>query len=94
MPMFMILSTLTDEGAKTLKTKPQRVREVNAELEKMGVKVLQQYAVLGGYDFLNIVEAPDEKTVAAAMVELASRGTIKTYTFPIIPLEEFLEKLG
>jgi uncharacterized protein with GYD domain len=94
MPLYMILSNLTDEGAKTLKTKPQRVKEVNVELEKMGVKVLEQYAVLGPYDFLNIVEAPDEKTVATAMVELASRGTIRTNTFPIIPIDEFLKKFG
>jgi uncharacterized protein with GYD domain len=94
MPLYMILSNLTDEGAKTIKTKPKRVKEVNAELEKMGVKVIEQYAVLGPYDFLNIVEAPDEKTVAAAMVELASRGTIRTNTFPIVPVDEFLEKLG
>jgi uncharacterized protein with GYD domain len=93
MPLYMILSSLTDEGAKTLKTRPERVKEVNAELEKLGVRVLQQYAVLGAYDFLNIVEAPDEKTVARAMVELVSRGTIKTMTLPIIPIDEFLEKL-
>ena len=93
MPLYAVLSSLTDEGAKTLKSKPERVKEVNTELEKRGVKVLQQYAVLGIYDFLNIVEAPDEKTVAAAMVELVSRGTIKTMTLPIIPIDEFLEKL-
>jgi uncharacterized protein with GYD domain len=90
----MILSSLTDDGAKTLKKNPGRVKEVNAELEKMGVKVIEQYAVLGNYDFLNIVEAPDEATVATAMVELASRGTVRTSTFPIIPVDKFLEKLG
>lgn len=93
MPRYVVLSSLTDEGAKILKSNPQRVKEVNAELEKIGVKVIEQYAVLGTYDFLNIVEAPDEKTLAAAMVELASRGTIKTTSFPIIPIDEFLAKL-
>jgi uncharacterized protein with GYD domain len=89
----MIVSSLTDEGAKTLKKNPRRVKEVNEELEKMGVKVLDQYAVLGNYDFLNIVEAPDDATVARAMVELASRGTVRTRTSPIIPMDKFLEKL-
>jgi uncharacterized protein with GYD domain len=93
-PKYVVISTLTDEGAKTLKSKPSRVKEVNQELENMGVKVLEQYAVLGSFDFLNIVEAPDEVTIARAMVELASRGTIRTQTMPIIPIDEFLERLG
>ncbi len=94
MPLYMIVSSLTDEGARTLKKNPHRVKEVNSELEKMGVKVIEQYVVLGNYDFLNIVEAPNEVIVAAAMVELASRGTIRTNTFPIIPVDEFLKKLA
>ena len=93
MPIFAVLSSLTDEGAKTLKDRPQRLKEVNEELEKMGVKVLEQYVVLGDYDFLNIVEAEDARTLAKALVDLLSRGTIRTVTYELIPVEEFLEKL-
>lgn len=93
MPLYMVKSRLTDEGAKTLKENPERSREVNAELEKMGVKVLEQYVVLGDFDFLNILEAPDNGTIAKAMLELASRGTIRTQTIPIIKMEDFLETL-
>lgn len=93
MALYVILSSLTEEGAKTLKEKPGRVKEVNEELAKMGVKVLDQYAVLGDFDFLNIVEAPDNQTMAKAAIELGSRGTLRTKTMPIIPLDEFLETL-
>ncbi len=93
MALYVILSSLTEEGAKTLKEKPGRVKEVNEELAKMGVKVLDQYAVLGDFDFLNIVEAPDTQTMAKAAIELGSRGTLRTKTLPIIPLDEFLETL-
>lgn len=93
MAIYVVLSKLTDDGAKTLKTKPQRVKEVNAELEKMGVKVIKQYLTLGEYDFVNIVEAEDNITIAKAMVELASRGTIRTMTMPAIDVDELIEKL-
>ncbi|MFP3985403.1 MAG: GYD domain-containing protein [Candidatus Bathyarchaeia archaeon] len=90
MPTYILLSKLTDEGWKTVKERPERIKEVNRELEAMGVKVLQQYAVLGEYDFVNIVEAPDNKTVAKVSIELGSRGTIKLTTLPAIPIEEFI----
>ncbi|MHC1587480.1 MAG: GYD domain-containing protein [Candidatus Syntropharchaeia archaeon] len=90
---FVILSRLTDEGAETLKKNPERIKEVNKELESMGVKVLEQYAVFGEYDFVNIVEAEDNTVVMKAMVELASRGTIRTVTMPAIPVDELIKKL-
>lgn len=93
MPKYVVFSNLTDEGAKTLKNRPSRVKEVNTELERMGVRVLEQYLVLGSFDFLNIVEAEDEATIARAMVELASRGTVRTQTMPIMSVDDFLEKL-
>jgi len=91
--IYIILSKLTDEGAKTLKTRPERVNEVNEELKKMGVRIIEQYAVLGEYDFVNIVEADDNITVMKAMVELASRGTIRTVTMPAIPVDELIRNL-
>ena len=90
MPYFMVLSKLTDKGAETLFKNPDRVREVNEELESMGVIVLSQYVMLGEWDFLNIVEAKDEKTLLAALTNLNMRGTIRTATYRIIPVEEFI----
>lgn len=93
MPLFIMASRLTSEGAKTIKTKPYRIKNVNADLDKMGVKVLQQYAVLGPYDFINVVEAADQVTVAKASLELCARGTIQVETFPAIPIDEFVKSI-
>jgi len=93
MASYIIMSTLTDEGRKTIKEKPNRILEVNQELEKMGVKVKQQFAVLGPYDFVNIVEAPDNETVMRMSVELGARGSVQLITLPAIPVEEFIKKL-
>ncbi|MFN3929858.1 MAG: GYD domain-containing protein [Thermoflexus sp.] len=93
MGIYIMISTLTDEGAKTIKERPERIMEVNREVEAMGVKVLAQYAVLGPYDFINIVEAPDNETVARVSVELASRGSVKIMTLPAIPIEEFIRRV-
>lgn len=93
MPRYIIISTLTDEGAKTLKKNPDRIKEVNSELKDMGIDVLDQYVVLGNFDFLTIVEAADETIIAKALVELLSRGSIKTVTYKAIPVDEFIESL-
>lgn len=94
MPTYILLSSLTDEGAKTIKHKPERIKEVNEELEKhFGVQVKAQYAVLGPYDFVNIVEAPDNETIARVSAELASRGTIKILTLAAIPVDDFIARL-
>ncbi|KAF0146351.1 MAG: hypothetical protein FD156_19 [Nitrospirae bacterium] len=93
MASYIILSTLTDEGRKTIKEKPNRILEVNKELAKMGIKVKQQYAVLGPYDFVNIVEAPDNETVMRMSVELGARGSVQLLTLVAIPVEEFIKKI-
>jgi len=90
LPIYILMSTLTDEGWKTIKDKPERIKEVNRELEKYGVKVLNQYATLGHYDFVNIVDAPDNKTIAKISIELGSRGTIQIKSMPAIPVDEFI----
>ena len=90
MPKYILLSTLTDEGRKTVKEKPERIKEVSKEIEALGMKVLYQYAVLGPYDFVNIVEAPDNMTVACVSLELGSRGTVQIMSMPAVPLEEFI----
>lgn len=93
MAAYIILSTLTDEGRKTIKEKPNRILEVNKEIEKMGVKVKQQFAVLGPYDFVNIVEAPDNETVMKMSVELGARGSVQLLTLAAIPVEDFIKKI-
>jgi len=93
MPTYVLLSTLTAEGIKTIKEKPERIREVNKEIEALGVKVLHQYAVLGPYDFVNVVEAPDNETVARISVELGSRGTVRIISMPAIPIEKFVSTI-
>ena len=90
MATYIMLSSVTDEGAKTLKENAARIKEVNKELEGFGVKVMAQYAVLGPFDFVNIVEAPDNVTIARASAELASRGSIKIQTLAAIPIDEFI----
>jgi uncharacterized protein with GYD domain len=93
MATFVLLSSLTDEGAKTIKQNPGRIKEVNKELDKMGVRVVNQWAVLGSYDFVNVVEAPDNTTIARVSAELASRGTIRITTLAAIPIDEFIAGL-
>lgn len=93
MPIYILLSKLTDEGWETVKTRPERIKEVNREIEAFGVKVLSQYATLGNYDFANIVEAADNKTVAKVSIELGSRGTIQITTMPAIPIDEFIASI-
>jgi uncharacterized protein with GYD domain len=90
MPTYILLSKLTDEGWKTVREKPERIKEVNRELEAMGVKVVHQYATLGLYDFVNIVEASDNKTIARVSLEMGSRGTIQIMSMPAIPIDEFI----
>ncbi len=93
MPTYILLSNLTDDGAKAVKRNPNRIKEVNKEIEKLGVKVTAQYAVLGPYDFVNIVEAADNATVARLSAELASRGTIKLTTLPALDIDSFIASL-
>jgi uncharacterized protein with GYD domain len=88
-PHYILLSNLTDEGWKTVKEKPERIKEVNKELQALGVRVISQYAVLGPYDFVNIVEAPNNETIAKVSIELGSRGTIKILSMAAVPIDEF-----
>lgn len=93
MATYIMLSTLTDDGRKTLKAKPGRIKEVNKEIEAMGARVVAQYATLGPYDFVNVVEAPDNAAIARISVELGSRGTVQFLTMPALPIDEFIKTL-
>ena len=90
MPIYVMLTTLTDEGRKTIKANPQRIKEVNREVENMGVKILSQYALLGQYDFINILDAPDNETISRLALELGSRGTLQTQTLAAVELDDFI----
>ena len=93
MAIYIMLSNLTDEGRKTLKERPERLKEVNQEIEKMGARVVTQYAVLGGFDFVNIVEAPSNEVIARISVELGSRGTIQLTTLPAMSIDAFAQMI-
>lgn len=93
MARYILVSKLTPEGRMTLKTRPQRIKEVNKEIEAFGVKVLEQYAVLGPYDFVNIVEAPDNDAIFRVSVELGSRGTIMITSMPAITVDALIKSL-
>ncbi len=91
MAVYVMLTTLTDEGRRTLKENPKRLIEVNKEVEAMGVKIIAQYALLGQYDFINILEAAGNTTITKLALDLGSRGTIQTMTMAAIPIEEIIQ---
>ena len=90
MAVYVMLTTLTDEGRKTLKNNPDRIKEVNKEVEEMGGKILAQYAILGNYDFINIIEAAGNTTISKIALELSSRGTLQTTTMAAIPIDDLI----
>ena len=93
MGLYVMLTTLTDEGRKTIKEHPGRIKEVNKEVEAMGVKILAQYALLGRYDFVNILEAPSNEAVSKVAVELGSRGTLQTMTMVAMKVDDFIKSI-
>jgi len=93
MAIYVMLTNLTDEGRKTVSQTPERIREVNKEVEAMGVKVLAQYVLMGPYDFVNILEAPNSEVVARVAVELGSRGTLQTMTMAAMSVDDFIKTL-
>jgi uncharacterized protein with GYD domain len=92
-PTYIMLSTLTPEGVQTIKNNPQRIREVNREIEQLGATVKAQWATLGHVDFINVVEAPDDTTMARVSLELGSRGTAHYESLAAIPIDEFIAAL-
>jgi uncharacterized protein with GYD domain len=90
MPTYIMLTTLTPEGVQTVKNNPQRIKEVSKEIEQLGATVKAQWATLGHFDFVNVVEAPDEATIAKVSMELGSRGTAKYETLTAIPIDDFI----
>ena len=93
MATFIMITRLTPEGVRTIKDNPQRIKEVNSEIEQFGAEVKQQWATLGQFDFVNIIEAPDEQTMTRISLELGSRGTARYESLPAIPVDDFISAL-
>ena len=93
MPTWILLTTLSPEGVQTIKNNPQRIREVNSEIEQLGATVKAQWATLGRFDFINVVEAPDDTTMARVSMELGSRGTARYESLAAIPIDDFISAL-
>jgi uncharacterized protein with GYD domain len=93
MPTYIMLTSLTAQGLQTLKSNPERLREVNRDVEELGATVLHQWATLGPFDFVNVVEAPDAATVAKVSVALGARGSANLQTLTAIPIDDFLAAL-
>ena len=94
MPTYILLSRLSTQGVQTLKANPDRLREVNKDVEELGAQILHQWATLGEYDFVNIVEAPDINTIARVSVALGARGSTRIETLPALTIDELLTALG
>jgi len=88
-----MLSSITSQGAKTLRSKPERIKEVNEQVAKMNARIISQYAVLGPYDFITILEAPDNETVAKISLEIGARGSVKILTLAAIPIDSFISNM-
>jgi uncharacterized protein with GYD domain len=94
MPIYILLSRLSQQGVQTLKSNPERLKEVNRDVEELGARVLHQWATLGEFDFVNVVEAPDTATIARVSVALGARGSTRIETLPALTLEEFADALS
>jgi uncharacterized protein with GYD domain len=90
---YVMLSSLSESGRKVLRERPGWIRKVNRELERKGAKVRAQYAVLGPYDFVTVLEAPDNETVSSISIEMGARGSVNMMTMPAIPLDSFIDRL-
>ncbi len=94
MAVYILLTNLTDHGRKTIRSRPERIREVNKEIEGMGAKVLAQYATLGPYDFVNVIEAANNEVMVRIVVEIGSRGSLQILTIPAINMDDFISRIG
>jgi uncharacterized protein with GYD domain len=94
MPIYILLSRLSQQGVATLKSNPDRLHEVNKDVEELGARVLHQWATLGAFDFVNVVEAPDTATIARVSVQLGARGSTKIETLPALTIDEFVRTLS
>lgn len=93
MGIYLMLSKLTAEGRKVVRDNPEKIKEVNKRVEEMGVKILSQHALLGSYDFVNILEAESNEEIAKLSIKITAGGKLETMTLPAIPIDEFIESM-
>ncbi len=93
MPYYVMLTRLTDAGRKTIMRNPGRIWEVNQEVEDMGAKIISQYALLGEYDFINVLEAHNNTVIARVASSLGSRGTLQPLTMAAITIEDLVKEI-
>jgi uncharacterized protein with GYD domain len=94
MPKYLMLSTLSEQGLQTLRANPERVREVNKDVEELGANVVHQWFLLGPHDFVNIVEAADASVIAKVSIALGARGSVHTQSFEMLEVDELLTLLN
>ncbi len=94
MPTYIMLTTLTAQGVQTLRSNPERLREVNRDVEELGARVLHQWATIGPYDFVNVVEAPDDATIARVSIALGARGSAKLQTMSALTIDELFSAIS
>ncbi|HKP17255.1 MAG TPA: GYD domain-containing protein [Gaiellaceae bacterium] len=94
MPKYMMLTTLTPKGLQTLQSNPDRLKEVNRDVEELGAQVLHQWCMVGAYDFVNIIEASDAATIARVSVALGARGSAKVQSFELVEIDDLLAQLS
>jgi uncharacterized protein with GYD domain len=94
MPKYLMLSTLSEQGLQTLRANPERVREVNKDVEELGATVVHQWFLLGPHDFVNIVEADDASVIAKVSIALGARGSVHTQSFEMLEVDELLTLLN
>jgi len=93
MPLYVMFTRLSSEGRKSMMNNPQRAFEVNKEVEAMGAKIVAQYALLGNYDFINIMEAQSNEAIARVASEIGSRGTLEPITMAAITMQDYVREL-
>ena len=93
MPTYVMLAQLSADGVQTVKNNPNRIKEVNKEVESLGATVRAQWATIGQYDFVSVVEVPDEKTMARVSLELGGRGSARYESMTAIPIDDFIASL-
>jgi uncharacterized protein with GYD domain len=91
--LYILLSTMTAEGSRRLHTEPDRLNQVNEELQEVGCKVVAQYATMGPYDFVTVIDAPDNESAALLSADMSSRGTVRIVSMPAFPVADFLGRL-
>jgi uncharacterized protein with GYD domain len=95
MPIFIALGTATEAGrSRTLENLAERHARAKARAEDAGARVLGSYALLGPYDYLTVLEAPDIETVARVLIREAARGNVHYEIHPALPMEQFARLVG